>query len=322
MFPSRASWFKHELQTHRLEWVCTFGDCGSRSFETAASFQSHLEFRHSTLFTAAQIPAAISQCQEPVGKIPLNACPLCQVCDCDKLEIKKQDSLCGKCNNVWEASLRKTQRVQAMADPSILEKPLYGTPKDFRRHLARHMEQLALFALPKHLSSGDSDGDVGSNNAAADLEQDSLSLEEVLAYSRGSSVKGESLMPTNKASETRNDTVREGPAKGKQPNSPSMLSLDILQQNCARANELYNTIYNSYHCQCTFPHEVNIRLRLDSLELCDASETFELIFPIRDMSEPDIESPTSPSNILITTTKDSNMRYSILPTPKRTIVTA
>jgi Protein kinase domain len=214
MFPSRASWFKHELQTHRLEWVCTFGDCESRSFETATSFQSHLEFRHRALFTATQIPVAVSQCREPVAKIALNACPLCQVCDCDKLEIKTQDSPCNKCNNVWEASLRKTQRVQAMADPSILDKRLYGTPKDFRRHLARHMEQLALFALPKHLPNEDLDDNVGSNNAAADLEQDNLSLEEISSYSGGSFTAVESLTTRIKNSEVT--AVRKFPTASDQ----------------------------------------------------------------------------------------------------------
>lgn len=48
------------------------------------------------------------------------------------------------------------------------------------------MEQLALFALPRHLPTEDTASDVGSNNAAADPERDSISLSKTSTHRVGS----------------------------------------------------------------------------------------------------------------------------------------
>jgi hypothetical protein len=83
---------------------------------------------HSETFTSAQLPALITWCGESVDKISAASCPLC---------------------DDWKALLqnRNLQLVK------ISNKPLYGTLEDFRRHLGRHMEQLALFSLPRQATS-------------------------------------------------------------------------------------------------------------------------------------------------------------------------
>jgi hypothetical protein len=113
------------------------------------------------------------------------------------------------------------------------------------------------------------------------------------------------------------------PAQGTQSNPPTRLSLDVLQMNAAHADELFDAICECYRCQCPFPHEVSLRLRLDSHNLQDTNEPFELIFPTKEISEDMLEldpkSPTSLSEILVDSTKEYDMRYDILPTTENPI---
>jgi hypothetical protein len=106
-------------------------------------------------------------------------------------------------------------------------------------------------------------------------------------------------------------------AQGKQPNALPRLSPDVLKQNSAHANELYDAICDSYHCQCASPHEANLGLRPDSPKLKDANEPFELIFPAKDISDEASESDikcASPSEISVMGASteppwDSDTRY-------------
>jgi hypothetical protein len=76
----------------------------------------------------SQLEALILQCEEPVDKISPTACHLC---------------------NEWEANLLDSNQdaKRAFLNEGKKAEP-YGTLAQFRRHLGRHMEQLALFALP------------------------------------------------------------------------------------------------------------------------------------------------------------------------------
>ncbi|RDL39878.1 uncharacterized protein BP5553_04218 [Venustampulla echinocandica] len=126
MFRSRNEWFTHELQCHRREWVCQF--CQHDAFPTAEMFSKHVVSKHPAILAGSKIEAVILQSEEPIARIPVNACPLC---------------------NEWETHLcdsKQDSKRLLLNDGEIVEP--YGTPKQFRRHLGRHMEQLALFALP------------------------------------------------------------------------------------------------------------------------------------------------------------------------------
>jgi hypothetical protein len=89
-------------------------------------------------------------------------------------------------------------------------------------------------------------------------------------------------------------------AQGKQPNALPRLSPDILRQNSVHANELYDALYDSFHCQCASPHDANLGLRLDDPKLSDPSKPFEVIFPAKytseELSEMDVKC-YSPSEI-------------------------
>jgi len=95
-----------------------------------SAFSRHTKSTHPGVLANSPLEALTLQSEEPVDKIPSTACALCKD---------------------WEADLK---RKQANRDAISLESnnqermDTYGTPKQFRRHLGSHMEQMALFALP------------------------------------------------------------------------------------------------------------------------------------------------------------------------------
>lgn len=112
----------------------------------------------------SDIDAIVRQSEEPVDKISTAACPFC---------------------NEWEAEMTSAKHGTTRAflsDGKIVEP--YRTIGKFRRHLGRHMEQLALFALPRYESGGieddssnedDEDGQSDEENRLVQVELDESS---------------------------------------------------------------------------------------------------------------------------------------------------
>jgi len=157
IFRSRNEWFTHELQSHRRQWLCVL--CAT-PFVSKAPFLFHLASAHRMSESDPQLHALVLQSEEPVDSISATACPLCD---------KWEDNIVDPKRNSKRAFLNEGQNV----------KP-HGTLKQFRRHLGRHVEQLALFALPMAQSAdleddgasgdkGDSDGSASAQ--AADDEE-------------------------------------------------------------------------------------------------------------------------------------------------------
>ncbi len=151
LFADRHTWFNHELECHRLEWSCRF--CSHPPFSSETKFSTHMRTRHTHFSSSAHLPALIRASRQSVDRISAAACPLCH----------------------WDAKLRDLNTHMAS------EKTLVVTREQFRKHLGRHMEQLALFALPQSYKYEEENGD--SNDAAAMTHSDSqsrhLSMEEM-----------------------------------------------------------------------------------------------------------------------------------------------
>jgi hypothetical protein len=105
-------------------------------------------------------------CEEPLDKLRLEDCPLCEK---------------------W-ASNAKTRELAA--NPKVKLGMLVVTPVQFRRHLASHLEQLALFALPRS-HGGEESSNVDSNDAVIDASSESVSLAELSADGSDSVQEGE-----------------------------------------------------------------------------------------------------------------------------------
>ncbi|CAG8954757.1 hypothetical protein HYFRA_00004682 [Hymenoscyphus fraxineus] len=134
LFPDRHTWFTHELQNHWVEWKCCF--CSHDSYPSRDKFEKHALTSHEDEFTEAQLPALVKVCQKPVEKISPDACPFC---------------------DEWENKLRELNEHMSTNETIVV------TPQQFRHHVGRHMEQLALFAIPRGYKE---DGDAGSSRAA------------------------------------------------------------------------------------------------------------------------------------------------------------
>ena len=135
LFESRNQWFNHELQEHRQQWVC---DICEISLHSVQSFKTHLTENHSGAFFESQTTALVARSARPLLRINASACPLCD----------------------YEATVRHKLDI---LHPTT--EPITVSIRAFRNHLGRHLEQLALFVLPKEEVVEEQAGDAGKTNA-------------------------------------------------------------------------------------------------------------------------------------------------------------
>lgn len=146
MFKSRNEWFTHELQCHRREWTCHICQkvCSQKEL-----LSNHLTSDHHIGLAGSDLEAIVLQSEEPVDRISASACLIC---------------------NEWRTTLEdpKQNAKRLFLNEGRMVEP-YGTLNAFRRHLGRHMEQLALFALPR-TDNPDEMEDDSANSDASDEE--------------------------------------------------------------------------------------------------------------------------------------------------------
>jgi ankyrin repeat protein len=156
-FTDRHSWFNHELKFHRKEWVCSL--CEHSPFQSPQSFQNHIQSRHREAVTENQLPTMTALCEESVDCILPGDCPLC---------------------NDWIWTIRHREN---LAKPDQVVDNLVVTPVQFRRHLGRHLEQLALFTLPR--ITDQNEDNLGSNDAVVDASANEGSMSNSVETANG-----------------------------------------------------------------------------------------------------------------------------------------
>ncbi|KAK8123785.1 hypothetical protein PG999_003703 [Apiospora kogelbergensis] len=123
-FGDSRSWLDHELQFHRQQWACTL--CPKGPFRGKKMFEDHLTQTHGNIVVDDLLPAFVSMGLRAVDAIPAADCPFC---------------------DEWAESLQSTT---PLPDSTDLEDVIITVdPKQYRRHVSHHLEQLALFALPR-----------------------------------------------------------------------------------------------------------------------------------------------------------------------------
>ncbi|CAG8953279.1 hypothetical protein HYFRA_00003486 [Hymenoscyphus fraxineus] len=169
MFRSRNEWFAHETQNHRREWACQF--CSLPPFSSASEFSNHITSSHGNVLRNSSLKALVLQSEEPVDKIPSTACPLC---------------------DEWEEDVNRIQQKLDSTRPKggTSEGKTHGNLKVFRRHLGRHMEQLALFALPSVESEQLEDSSSGDVNASLRSHDEELAAELVSPADKSEDAQG------------------------------------------------------------------------------------------------------------------------------------
>jgi ankyrin repeat protein len=142
-FSFRHEWFEHELVTHRKVWRC---DRCFETFMSAVDFRKHLERDHEGSHLAEnQLNILTKKCEQCRTHLSPFECPLC---------------------DAWGKGL---QRLNGGGDNIVV------TLEEFERHLGKHLETLALFAIPRWSSYPEEDDQANekdSNMAAADYMQE------------------------------------------------------------------------------------------------------------------------------------------------------
>jgi hypothetical protein len=128
LFSDRREWFEHELLHHRAQWHCDF--CGKNDFRSLKIFQDHIHSRHIQSMTDDQLDALGEASKRFVNCVPALDCPFC---------------------HEWEAKLRLAN-LNISADEIVVV-----TPDQFRSHVGAHMQQLALFSIPRGFLQDDAD---------------------------------------------------------------------------------------------------------------------------------------------------------------------
>ncbi|KAK8022470.1 hypothetical protein PG993_013237 [Apiospora rasikravindrae] len=125
-FGDGQSWLDHELQCHRQQWACIL--CQQGPFRSKRMYEDHLTQTHGTfIFGDDQLAIFVNAGLRAVDAIPARDCPFC---------------------DEWADSIQSTI---PPADSTALEDVVVAVdPKQYRRHVSQHLEQLALFALPRH----------------------------------------------------------------------------------------------------------------------------------------------------------------------------
>ena len=97
--------------------------------------------QHSGTFLESQLPALIARSGRPLERIRASACPLCD----------------------YEAILRRKLNIDSTQEPITVK------VSTFRNHLGRHLEQLALFVLPKQEVKEQAEDRIRSDAANEDV---------------------------------------------------------------------------------------------------------------------------------------------------------
>ena len=139
-------WFEHELQNHRNLWSCAFCDLQTASVD---DLESHLKNQHASRLPVEQIVATARQGRVPPQRLPASSCPLCD----------------------YDETLRS--RIRNRYPPQQLS----IRPEQLRSHLGRHLEQLALFVLPKSALMRDRE-DADDDQSSGSVDSDSRDLEK------------------------------------------------------------------------------------------------------------------------------------------------
>lgn len=133
-FSNINDWFSHEMEKHKVNYACPL--CQSKTFGHKDRYISHVRRQHPELLGNEELQIVLDIAQRPAEQIPAQDCPCCFD---------------------WVHRVRH----RAGLSSNISDDTVCVTPLVFRRHVASHLERLALFSLPIRSSAeADFDSDV------------------------------------------------------------------------------------------------------------------------------------------------------------------
>ncbi|KAF1925143.1 uncharacterized protein M421DRAFT_265696 [Didymella exigua CBS 183.55] len=122
-------WFQHEMTFHRVAYKCFL--CPNKVYCQETKYISHLKREHAKILDGGGEQQGRDLARKPLAQIPASDCPCC---------------------SDWVDRLKeRIIRSSGSASSEILA----VTPTVFKRHLAGHLEQLAIFAVPVGAATDD-----------------------------------------------------------------------------------------------------------------------------------------------------------------------
>ncbi|KAL8379409.1 hypothetical protein RB599_009001 [Gaeumannomyces hyphopodioides] len=151
MFGDRKAWFEHELRTHRIRYTCRL--CSSPDSLSEDQLTRHVSSTHGH-FPEGHMQKLLDSGREPITRFTAEDCPFC-----DDWALKLQASRDPK-----------GKRAENRASGILV------SASRFRRHVAAHHEQLAIFVVPREIDDSNSGTpNSGSIGAASTARSDVLS---------------------------------------------------------------------------------------------------------------------------------------------------
>ena len=187
-FKDINQWFSHEMETHRVHYICVV--CQSGPFATEPQYIQHIHSKHPVISGGSDVSDVLLISRVPLMTIPTSHCPCC---------------------TEWAQKMRCDDSGLAMHDTSLLT----VSTKRFKRHLGSHLEQLALFAIPaleaeqdevhedEH-SSDDDPADDGNSVSNADIETEPDIGEEVTSKADAGTIASQTLLESAGGAATKN----------------------------------------------------------------------------------------------------------------------
>ncbi|KAI0419138.1 hypothetical protein F5X98DRAFT_82050 [Xylaria grammica] len=140
-------WFRHEMELHRVKYTCRL--CQHKPYQDREHYLSHIRKKHPEIFIAGEEQPLLDIGRTPVEQIPAQDCPCC---------------------TDWSDRLKKRTPIPPNDILGVI-------PTIFKRHLASHLEQLALFAVSVDSTA---EGDADSNMA---IEEDATPVSDAESLS-------------------------------------------------------------------------------------------------------------------------------------------
>jgi len=122
-FSDINEWFRHEMQSHRVSYTCRL--CKCKAFQLRERYLTHVRKQHPDMIEDGEEQPILNIARKPLDQIPAQECPCC---------------------SDWVDRLKERAGVSVHSDAS--DHIISVVPTVFKRHLASHLEQLALFAVP------------------------------------------------------------------------------------------------------------------------------------------------------------------------------
>ncbi|KAH7119991.1 hypothetical protein B0J11DRAFT_417644, partial [Dendryphion nanum] len=123
-FSDANTWFDHEMQNHRVVYTCRL--CKNDDFPVRDYYLAHVRKQHHDVLEESGEQVLLDIARKPLDQIAAQECPCCSEWWNDLKELAGRTDI----------------------HPEASNHTLKVLPAVFKQHLASHLEQLALFAIP------------------------------------------------------------------------------------------------------------------------------------------------------------------------------